>query len=137
MRTGGAGETTVHLPPLDDPSLAAIATTARPGEGGEQAADRVSALLDELVKPELRSGETAEAEQMLGFLLGTADLPDSALAANPYGVAFGMGRREQLGLDPARLKAALEAVDAAAVREAATDVFGPARRARIVLAPRP
>jgi zinc protease len=137
MRTGGAGETTVHLPPLDDPSLAAISTSARPGESGEQAAGRVWALLDELVKPELRPGETAEVGQMLGFLLGTADLPDSALAANPYGVAFGMGRREQLGLDSARLKAAIEATNADAVREAATDVFGPTRRARIVLAPRP
>jgi hypothetical protein len=59
------------------------------------------------------------------------------LAANPYGAAFAMGRREQLGLDPARLRAGFKALDAEAVREAAADVFGPSRRAKIILKPRP
>ncbi|APW60295.1 sigma-70 family RNA polymerase sigma factor [Paludisphaera borealis] len=132
---GGPGMAPVYMPLLDDPSLVAVSSPARPGETPEQIAGRLSALLEEAVKPDLGPGEVTEVEQMFGLFLGTVEPPDQALALNPYAVAFTLGRREQLGLDPVKLRAAFQAMKPEAVRRAATEVFGPSRRARVFLAP--
>ena len=71
----------------------------------------------------------------LGPFLGLADVPDQFLAQNPYGVAFSLARREQLGLDPARLNRALDALTEQDLRRAAAEVFAPARHAGAVITP--
>jgi zinc protease len=76
-----------------------------------------------------RGGPRADSRLQLGFLLGTVDLPDDVLARNPYGVAFSLGRRQQLALDPARLNRALEAVTDDDLRRVAAEVFAPGRHA--------
>ena len=132
---GGPGAVTVHAPLLDDPALAAISTSVKPGETPEQAGDRLAAFLDAALKPELRSGEAEEVERMLGLFLGTIEPPDALLQLNPYSPAFALGRREQLGIDPTRLRAAFRAVGRESLRRAAAEVFGPSRRSTAFVGP--
>src|SRR5262249_30232201 len=68
----------------------------------------------------------------LGLILGLRDFPDAALGHNPYGVAFSLARRDQLGLDPARLGRALDAVTDRDLRRVAAEVFAPGRHAGAV-----
>ncbi len=69
--------------------------------------------------------------QQVGFLLGISDIPDNLLGQNLYGVAFSLGRREQLGIDPAALGRAWDAVSNDAMRRAAAEVFAPAKAVRV------
>ena len=68
-------------------------------------------------------------KQMLGIIVGLGDLPDEALGQNPYGVAFSLARRDQIGLDSARLARALDAVTDKDLRRVAAEVFAPGRHA--------
>ena len=131
-----ANRTAVHLPLLDDPAVIAISTTVKRGETPQQTGDRLGAFLDETLRPDLRPGEVAEVERMLGLFLGTVELPEQALALNPYAKAFALGRREQLQMDPARLRASFRAIQRESLRRAATEVFGPSRRSTVFVGPR-
>jgi zinc protease len=125
----------VHFTPMDDPDIVAVSASARRGETAAKALARVEAFVAETVGPKLRDREAAAVGQELGFLLGTTDLPDEMLTQNPYGVAFSLARREQLGIDPAKLGRALEAVTDADLRRAAAEVFGPGRHAGVLVVP--
>jgi RNA polymerase sigma factor (sigma-70 family) len=61
-------------------------------------------------------------------------LPDEVLQ-NIYGVALSLGRREQLAMDSAGVKRALEAVNERDVRQIANEVFAPARPAAVFVSP--
>jgi zinc protease len=130
-RLGGSGVTgsPVFFTPLDDGSVVAISATVKPGETPAKAFERIESFVAEAIGPKLKAGEAAEAKQQLGFILGLGDLPDSALGQNPYGVAFSLARRDQLGLDPARLGRAIEALTDQDLRRAATAIFAPGRHA--------
>jgi len=53
---------------------------------------------------------------------------------NPYGVAFSLGRRIQLGIEPARLAKALGAVTEKDLRRVADEVFAAQRHAAAFVA---
>ena len=90
-------------------------------------------LVADAVAPGIRQDERAGTRQMFGFLLGTSDLPDFALARNPYGLALSLARREQLGLDPVPLGRALDTLTDGELRRAATEFLGPARQVAAVV----
>src|SRR5262249_1589544 len=114
-RFGGSGVTgsPVFFPPPDDGSVVARSAPGQPGgsavggawagakrgETPAKAFERIESFVAETIGPKLGAGEAAGAKQQLGFILGLGDLPDSALGQNPYGVAFSLARRDQLGLD--------------------------------------
>jgi hypothetical protein len=62
-------------------------------------------------------------------------VPDRMLAQNLYGVAFGMGRRAQMGIDSATLKGAIETVTTDDLRRAAETVFSKKVQAAVVVIP--
>jgi zinc protease len=134
-RDGGPDRTTVYFPLLEDPAVLGISAAAKPGETAAAALTRLEAFLAETTAPRLRDEERAAARQTLGFFLGTAELPDFALAQNPYGVALSLARREQLGFDPARLNRALDTLTEQDLRRAASEVFAPSRHAGAFLRP--
>jgi zinc protease len=134
---GGAGESgtmPVYFTPLDDGAIVAVSSPARKGETPAQSYARLEAFVAETIEPKLGNQELAATAQRIGFLMGTVPFPDNILARNPYGVAFSLGRREQLGIDSARLGRALEAVTEAELRRVARQVFDPARCARTFVA---
>jgi zinc protease len=100
----------VYAPLLDDPAVLYISAPAKKGETAKEAAARLEAFVADTAKPELGKDESAAAKKAFALLLGTADIPDAQLARNPYGVAFALGRREQLEIVPDKLRKALESV---------------------------
>ncbi|MDG3003044.1 sigma-70 family RNA polymerase sigma factor [Paludisphaera mucosa] len=140
LMTAGMDPTTavqVHMPLLDDPAAMVASSVARDGEAPEDTTRRVDGWISGLIGKELAAGETTQVASMFGFFLGASDLPDEALGANLYGVAFALGRREQLGIDPARMKAALAGVTASSLRRAASEIFADSRRAAVAILPAP
>src|SRR5579883_1328924 len=132
---GGPGRTTIDFPLLEDPAVLGVSGAAKAGETAAQALARLEAFVAQTTAPRLRDEERAAARQVFGFFLGTADLPDFALAHNPYGVALGLARREQLGFDPARLNRALDTLTETEFRRAASEIFAPSRHAGAFLRP--
>ncbi|WP_165245870.1 sigma-70 family RNA polymerase sigma factor [Paludisphaera soli] len=124
----GSGGVQIYMPILDDPAALVVSTVAAAGETAEEAARRLDRRLTHIVSAELSPGEAREAQATLGFFLGTSDLPDQALSANVYGVAFTLGRREQLGIDPERLKGDFERVTPESLSRIASEIFGESRR---------
>ena len=59
---------------------------------------------------------------------------DTVLVNNPYGVAFSLGRRDQLNVSSAELKRAWDAVTDDQLRRAAREVFAPEHRAAVFIA---
>jgi zinc protease len=125
----GTGRLSVYYPLLEDPAVLCVSVQAKPGETSAQAIARLGSAVDETIAPPLRDEERASARQVFAFFLGTAELPDSALAQNPYGAALSLARREQLGIDSAKLARALEGISDRDLRRAAGEIFAPSRRA--------
>jgi zinc protease len=121
----------VHYAALDDPAVVLLSAPAKDAENAQQAAGRLAAFVADVVKPDLGADDVARAKMIFRFSLGTSDLPESLVAGNAYGLAFALGRREQMGIDPAKLQKALTAVTNEDLRRAAKEVFGPDRYAAV------
>jgi zinc protease len=119
----------VYFTPVDDGAIVALSTAAKVGETAAQSIARLEKFVRETIEPALARGELAAARQQFSFLLGIAPLPDALLSRNPYGVAFSLARREQLGLDAAKLGVALGKVTDADIRRVAKEVLDPSRHA--------
>ncbi|MGO9914583.1 MAG: sigma-70 family RNA polymerase sigma factor [Isosphaeraceae bacterium] len=132
---GAAGRPSVYFPLLEDPAVLAISAAAKPAETAAQAFARLEAFVAQTLAPPLRADERAAVRQTFAPFLGTADLPDFVLARNPYGVALSLARREQLGIDPARLIRAFDDLTENSLRRAAGEVFAPGRHAGAFIAP--
>lgn len=132
---GEAGEFPVYFAMLDNPAVLALTSTANPGESSQAAVARLNAIVAETFSPKLANTEVSTAREEFSFLLGIADLADEMLAVNPYGVAFSLGRRVQLGLDSEALNRAMDAVTDADLRRVATDVFGPDKHTGAFITP--
>ncbi len=123
------GRPSLHFPLLEDPAVLGVSATAKPGETAARAIARLDSFVADTVAAPLRDDERASARAMFAFFLGTDDIPESALARNPYAAALSVARREQLRIDPLKLRRALDTVTDRDVRRAAGEIFNPARRA--------
>jgi zinc protease len=134
LGTGGPMGSPVYFTPLDDGAIVAVSTQAKPKEYAAGAFKRLEAFVAETIEPKLRPFELMQARQQVGPLLGLVDLPDTILVNNPYGVAFSLGRREQLDLGSTALKRAWNAVTDDQLRRVAREVFAPEHRAAAFVA---
>jgi zinc protease len=136
-RAGGGetGRPSVYFPLLEDPAVLGVSATARPGEPAPKAIERLEAFVAETVAPQLRADERASARQMFAFFLETAEVPESALALNPYGAALSLARREQLGIDAGAIGRSFDALTERDLRRAAGEIFAPARHAGAFVSP--
>jgi zinc protease len=131
---GGPTGSPVYFTPLDDGSIVAVSTEARPGETSAQAFGRIEAVVADALAPKLRPSEIIITRQQFAALLMPQILPDDALAMNPYGAAFSLARRDQLGIDPVKLDKALGGVTEPAIRRAAAEFFAPSQHAGAFIA---
>jgi len=129
---GEAGGPSVYFPLLEDPAMLGVSEAARPGETPEQAIGRLESFVADTVARPLGDDERASARRTFAMFLGTAEIPDVALAQNPYGVALALARREQLGVDPAALGRAFDSLTERDLRLAA-EIFAPGRRVGVWL----
>jgi zinc protease len=118
---------------VDDPAVLLVSAPAQGKETPEQAAGRLAAFVAGPVKADLEAADVPRARMAFGLMLGSNELPESLVAGNTYGLAYALGRREQLGIDPAGLRKALAAVTNEDLRRAAREVFGPDRHAAVFL----
>ena len=132
---GGTGQPSVYFPLLEDPAVLGVSATAKPGETAPQAIARLESFVADTIAPPLRDDERASARQTFAFFLGTAEIPDFALAQNPYGAALSLARREQLGIDSLKLNRAFDALTERDLRRAAGEIFAPARHAGAFISP--
>jgi zinc protease len=132
---GGTGRPSVYFPLLEDPAVLGVSATAKPGEPAPRAIARLESFAADTVAPPFRDDERASARQMFALFLGTAEVPDFALAQNPYGAALSLARREQLGIDPAKLSRAFDTLTERDVHRAADEIFAPAWPAGAFLSP--
>jgi zinc protease len=130
---GASGQASVYFPLLEDPAVLGVSASVKSSETAPQAIARLESVVAGTIESRLRDEERASARQMFAFFLGTAEIPDSVLAQNPYGVALGMARREQMGLDPAQLGRTFDALTEDQLRRAAGEVFAPGRHAAAVV----
>lgn len=135
----GNREVPARFPPpayyavLDDPAVLSVSAALVPAEAPEAAIQRLSTWVEQAVQEPLRREEVDTLQAELGPLLGLTELPDSLWAPNPYLLAFSLGRRAQLRLDPQKLHAELQSLTPAQVRQCARTVFGPRHRSAVVV----
>ena len=82
---GGTVRPSVYFPLLEDPTVLGVSAMAKPGETAPRAIARLESFVADTIAPQLRDDERASARQTFALFLGTADIPDFALAQNPYG----------------------------------------------------
>lgn len=121
--------------PLDDPGVLLVSANREPGAPGSVTIDRLDAFVQETLAPPMSDADVATTKNIFGFMLGLVDLPDRTLARNLYGAAFGLARRDQLGIDGQELARQIERVTEADLRAAAEAAFAPDRRAAVVVVP--
>lgn len=129
----GANRFPVSFTPMDDGAVISIGISARPDETSESATKKMQSIAAAIVNQPLTPQETALVGQTYGPMLGLTDLADQMIAANPYFVAFTLARRQQMGLDPVKLKAALASLTDDDLRLAASQIFGPERGAGVLV----
>src|SRR5207244_9259641 len=127
------GRMPVRFAPLDDPEVVHVGSSVRQGETAKEAEKRLLAFVEDAIKPKLDPREIDKLKMQFGFFLGFSDQPDVMLAGNPYGVAFSLGRRQQLGINSDKLKSALEQMTEKELCQAAQQVFEPKQHASAVV----
>ena len=128
----GAFGIPIFFTPFDDGAVVTLEFKVRTGESAVKAIGRIEAFVAETIAPVLHADDIVATRNQLGPVLDFIEVPEQFLAGNPYGVAFSLARREQLGLDPARLNRALDAVTERDLRRAAVEIFAPTRHAGAV-----
>ncbi len=81
----------------------------------------------------LQPFEIVLTKNNLGVMLGVVDFPEMMFKQNLYGVAFSLGRREQLKLDAAMLRTRLDGLTDEDLREAARAIFAADRQAAVII----
>ena len=126
----------VHAAFLDDPCVVSLTSRARKDETALQAETRLKAFVAAAVDAPLGAKEIENVSETFGDLLGFKEPPKEMLAQNPYFAAFGLGRRLQMGIDSAKLKADLAKVTDADLKRAAKEIFGPDRCGGAIVTPK-
>lgn len=127
-----------HFPvayrPLDDPDVLTVTAAVPEGGSPEEAARKIDRFITETLEKPFTAANAAMAKHMFGHFLGTKEWPAAALQANLYGYAFSLGRRRQLGIDPAVLAKAFGRMDEKKFREAVERRItgAPAGRAAVI-----
>jgi zinc protease len=131
------GRMPVRFAPLDDPEVVHVSVAVHQGETAKQAERRLRTFVADAIKPKLDPREIDKLKMQFGFFLGFTDQPDSLLAGNPYGVAFSLGRRYQMGILSDKLKKTVEQLTDQELRQAAHQIFDPERHASAAVWIRP
>ena len=125
----------VNYSVLEDPSVLAISSFLKPGETPEQAMERLQETLTETADGPPQPMEAMMVTQCASMWFDSSQLPDMALAQNPYGVALSIARCQQLQIRGPVLRARLSNVTAQSLQAVARKVLSPGNRAAVVIQP--
>ncbi len=110
--------------PIDDPGFFYVSLPVADGSTADSTANKLREFVQQQVSIDLKPTEIQSAKARMGMFLGLREMPTQMLSMNPYGTAFSLGRRHQMGIDSQRLSSALNAVDQQLMNQAAKEVFG-------------
>ncbi len=130
------GRFPVIYTPIDNPAVLFVGAPFLEGESSQEAIARLESFASSVAGEKLSASEAAQTLNGFGYILGIVDLPEAALKLDPYGTAFSLGRRKQMGLDAIALRKAIQSVTAEDLRRAAKTVFAIENRAAVVVKPR-
>ncbi len=130
-----------HLPvepvmfaPFDQPEVVIVSADLQAGETDQ---DGVARLRQRVARAAtLGEGEPTgggDLAQWLGPMLGLSEFPAALLAQNPYGPAFTMGRRAQMGMDSEAIRRGLETLTREDFARCAGEILGANRGAAVVV----
>ena len=125
QRAGRMGLAPVQFAPLDDPDVIYLNATIE-----ETPVDSsVFQTLRQTIKEAMAASSNLNADRqsfmnIYGAMFGQGNLQMLMISRNPYFAAFTTGRIEQMGIDPAVLRAAIDAVTADDLVRCAEAVFG-------------
>lgn len=127
---------TACFAPLDEPTVLLLSAPLSKEETPEQAVARLDAEVRGRTERKLAKGEHLLVHQTYGAMLGISPGAETLFRGNLYGLAFSAGRRDQLGIDPERIRKGLETLTEEDLRRVAASVFAPERRAAVFVAPK-
>lgn len=111
--------------PLDDPTAIFLCGDVEADVTDDDAVKGLRERMQSIIR--LGVDEKPQSQVVLfgtGALLGLIDQPDDAIAMNPYGTAFMLGRLDQLGVNPNDLAARLKLLTREQVDRCAKEYFG-------------
>ncbi len=129
------GDFPVQFLPIDDPSVVCVTSEVQSDETTEQTIQRLDKFVNRVVSDKITQQDRQRAKQMFAMFYGTAEIPESALSRNPYGVAFGLGRRQQLGIQPRVLRRTIDSARTADFDHCREQIFAVKQRAAVVVIP--
>ena len=125
----------VQFMAIDDPSVLYVTSDVRDGETAEQTIERLDAFVLQIANEAVSKADRELTKNSFAFFYETSHLPDAVVAGNVYGLAFGLGRREQLGITPKQLADSIVGVHQEAYDRCREQVFDIGRRAAVVVIP--
>jgi zinc protease len=129
------GQLQVVFSVLDDPTLIAVSARVSPHETSDQTVAGLRSFVEQATTAPLQPFEKPATKNNFGVLLGLVAFPDMMFKQNLYGVAFSIGRREQLRLDSTALSKQLDSLTDEAIKAAGQAIFGPEQQAAVVVKP--
>ena len=125
QRAGRMGLAPVQFAPLDDPDVIYLNATIEEAPVDSS----VFQTLRQTIKEAMAASSNLNADRqsfmnIYGAMFGQGNLQMLMISRNPYFAAFTTGRIEQMGIDPAVLRAAIDAVTADDLVRCAEAVFG-------------
>ncbi|MCA9252152.1 MAG: pitrilysin family protein [Phycisphaerae bacterium] len=130
-----ASGTQVMFSPVDDPAVISISAPLQPDKSDEESIAALRVMLDAAIKKPLTPMETQLTKKMLGMILGMVEFPRQMFQGNLYGVAYSIGRCEQLQVDSAKLAKALDALTDKDIQAAAAAIFDAKKQVAVVVKP--
>jgi zinc protease len=113
----------IYFAALDDPAVISFKLPVGKDDTAAGLPEKVQKFLQILAEPDSVDAGRQQASMIYAWQLALQDLPENLLAQDAYGLAFGLGRREQLGIDPTGLRQAMAAVAAKDVSRVLREVF--------------
>jgi zinc protease len=118
--------------PLDRPEVVTLNLPAINQEDPEALLARLGTYVDEIRNMTLDYPELKATGQYYNFLFCRESYPMEALARDPYGVAFTLGRKKQLGINGDAIIKKIETVTQEELKEAA-EIFAPEKSAAVIV----
>lgn len=123
-----------YYPLFDMPNVLFVSREAAADEVGEDAVAPLRAQVAAATAFRQDAPvDTSFLRQNFGPMLGLTEVPVQMSRMNPYMLAFSLGRRVQLGIEPEALRAAIDGVTVEQLERCRQEVFGPDRGAAVVV----
>ncbi len=122
--------------PVDQPRFLYVSLPVGTDETALDVATKLREFVDQKTGMPLTRMDPRGTKMAVGILLGLGNVRERELARHPYGAAFSLGRRHQMGIDPAALNQAIDEVTDQQLRRAQREFFAQINSVEVLVRPR-